>query len=132
LVFINGFLTTNPLIQVFKNDFIQLIVSKKYYILFKWLINHSIHLKIRLKHKSKKKLLSFSLEDDKQKNNNFSDWILQNKNFFFDVPSFLEIDYFTLSVVCLTNTPFLSQLNKDILLETRYGIINLYNWKYIN
>jgi predicted rRNA methylase YqxC with S4 and FtsJ domains len=35
LVFVNGHVTSNPTFLIFKNDFIQLLISLKYYVLFK-------------------------------------------------------------------------------------------------
>jgi predicted rRNA methylase YqxC with S4 and FtsJ domains len=35
LVFVNGSLVRNPTFLIFKNDFLQLLISVKYYILFK-------------------------------------------------------------------------------------------------
>jgi hypothetical protein len=42
LVFLNSYLVTNEKIYLFVNDFLQLIVSLKYYILFKWIKNLNI------------------------------------------------------------------------------------------
>jgi hypothetical protein len=72
LIFVNGYLTFNPYFQIFKNDFIQCIVSQKYYILYKTLLNFTFLKKIRLRHKTRNKLHSLQLEDDKQRSRNFS------------------------------------------------------------
>ena len=88
--------------------------------------------KIRLKYKNQKKLNNFNLEDDKQKNNNFSWWMLDNKYVFFDVFKFIEIDYFTLSIFFLTDKNFFNNLNWDNFLQNKNNILNMYNWKYIN
>ena len=130
--FINGFLCLNPFMQVLKNDFIQLVVTMNYYVIYKWISNWLIVKKIRLKNKSKKKLKSFSLADDKQKSFDLPKWISNNKNLFEDCSKFLEIDYFTLSIFCLYEPLQWSDVNSFNFLETRFSIINLYNWKYIN
>lgn len=38
-VFVNGTLITNPTFNTFVGDFIQLAVSLRYYITYKWLVN---------------------------------------------------------------------------------------------
>jgi hypothetical protein len=66
LVFLNSYLVTNEKVYLFVNDFLQLIVSLKYYILFKWIKNLNIlkkkrlgkfafNLSIRRLHKDRKK-----------------------------------------------------------------------------
>ena len=131
-IYINGCLTINPFFYLFKNDFIQLIISKKYYIFYKFFLNLLYLKKIRLKSKNQKKLNNIYLETAKQKNNSFSWWILDNKNIFLDVSKFIEIDYFTLSIFFLNDKSFFNNLNWDNFLQNKNSILNMYNWKYIN
>jgi hypothetical protein len=77
-------------------------------------------------------LHSLQLEDDKQRSRNFSNWIINNKHLLIDVPNFIEVDYFTLSIFCLFNNSFIDSRNPYSFIDIRYGILNLYNWKYIN
>ena len=118
--------------QLFTGDLIQLIINNKYYILYRWFINISFLKKKKLKSVLKKKInISFDTIE-KKKSNKLPDWILFNKNLFNDVPKYLEVDYFTLSAIVVYE-PFLwSDLNIYNLINYRFGIINLYNWKYIN
>lgn len=39
VVYMNGRLATNPEVVLFAGDVVQLIVSLKYYIVYRWLIN---------------------------------------------------------------------------------------------
>jgi len=48
LVFVNGFCCKNSNFQIFQNDFLQLIVSFKYYITFRWLLNNTQKIKKKL------------------------------------------------------------------------------------
>ena len=132
LVYLNGFICNNPRMQLFIGDLIQLIINNKYYILYRWFINISFLKKKKLKSVLKKKInISFDTLE-KKKSNKLPDWILFNKNLFNDVPKYLEVDYFTLSAIVVYE-PFLwSDLNIYNLINYRFGIINLYNWKYIN
>jgi hypothetical protein len=58
-------------------------------------------------------------------------WILYSKNIIDDVPSFLEVDYFTLSLLVLYEPFNWNDVSNYNLLEQKFSIINLYNWKYI-
>jgi hypothetical protein len=67
----------------------------------------------------------------KKKSYNIPKWILSNKNLFDDCSNYLEVDYFTLSAFIIYE-PFLwSDINFYNLIEQKFSIINLYNWKYI-
>jgi len=131
LIYLNGYICNNPKIQLFVGDFIQLIINNKYYILYKWFLNISIIKKKKLKQVLKKKInISFDTIE-KKKSNRLPNWILFNKNSINDVSKYLEVDYFTLSAFVLYE-PFLwSDINIYNLINYRFGIINLYNWKYI-
>jgi len=38
-VFVNGTISVNPNLKLFTNDFIQLIITLRYYIVYRWLVN---------------------------------------------------------------------------------------------
>lgn len=131
LIYLNGIICCNCNFQIFIGDFIQLIINLKYYILYKWLINLSLKKKNRLKNISKKKSNPSINSDEKKRSNSLPKWILFSKNSIDDVAKFLEVDYFTLSIMILYE-PFLwSDLNTYNLIDQRFAVINLYNWKYI-
>jgi len=131
LIYLNGFVCNNHKTQLFIGDFVQLIINNKYYILYKWFLNISITKKRKLKQILKKKInISFDTVE-KKKSNRLPHSILFNKNSIGDVSKYLEVDYFTLSAFVLYE-PFLwSDINVYNLINYRFGIINLYNWKYI-
>lgn len=131
LIFINGFNCFNQNYQIFIGDFIQLVVSIKYYLLHKWLINWNMKKKNRLKNAAKKKLYTQIDFEEKQRSYKLPKWVLFSKNITADSPNYLEIDYFTLSFFVLYE-PFLwTDVNPYNILDTRFGVINMYNWKYI-
>ena len=132
LIYVNGIITNNPNLQIFVGDFIQLIIHLKYYILIKWFLNINIKKKNKIKNIFRKKTPSTLYSDDKKKSYNIPKWILFNKNLFEDCPNYLESDFFTLSTFVIYE-PFLwSDINPYNLLEQKFSIVNLYNWKYIN
>ena len=132
LVFVNGSKSSNPNLNVFQNDFIQIIVSLKYYIIFRWLSNWNSSKRIRLRKLSKTKFKKFKIMANKQRSHNLPDWILSSRLKSFDIPKYLEVDFFTLSSFVLYEPFVINDFNSTNFLESRSEIINMYNWKYIN
>jgi ribosomal 50S subunit-recycling heat shock protein len=130
-IFINGAKTKNYLEQVFVNDFIQLAVSCKYYITYRWLMTWQITKKNKFKYRLNKKW-NVRHADDKQKSKNLPLWLLKNKNLNEDVPLYSEVDYFTLSCFIITEPFFFNDIDAISFLSKPFSIINLFNWKYIN
>jgi hypothetical protein len=131
LIFLNGFNCSNPNLQTFVGDFIQLIVNLKYYVLYRWFSSLSLKKKNKLKNVLRKKNNSNSQSDEKKKSYSFPKWITYSKNTIDDVSNFLETDYLTLSVFILYEPFVWSDLNTYNLIDQRFTVINLYNWKYI-
>jgi hypothetical protein len=48
-VFVNGVGANNPNLKLFVGDFIQLIVTLRYYIVFRWLVNWNNYHNLRFK-----------------------------------------------------------------------------------
>jgi ribosomal protein S4 len=131
LVFVNGSLVRNPTFLIFKNDFLQLLISVKYYILFKWLKNFQLIKRKRLGKFISNVSLNKLNKDKKKPRVTFPTWTLNALIFNYDVPKFLEVDFLTLSVFCLYE-PFLPQdFNHSLWNLEKTSIYNLYNWKYI-
>ncbi len=131
LIYINGILCNNQNLQIFVGDFVQVIINLKYYIVSRWFLNLNLKKKNKIKNVFRKKNAAYSHSDEKKKSYTMPKWILFNKNLFDDCANYLEVDYFTLSSFVLYE-PFLwSDINPYNLLEQKFSIINLYNWKYI-
>ena len=131
LIFLNGFNCSNSNFQIFIGDFIQLIINLKYYILYRWFSNLSLKKKNKLKNVLRKKNKTINQSDEKKKSYSFPKWITYSKNIIDDVSNFLETDYLTLSVFVLYEPFIWSDLNAYNLIDQRFTVINLYNWKYI-
>jgi hypothetical protein len=69
---------------------------------------------------------------NKQRSRNLPDWILTSRLKSFDIPKYLEVDFFTLSTFILYEPFLFNDLNSISYLESRSEITNMYNWKYIN
>ena len=135
LIWLNGAVCRNFEIALLTGDFIQLIVHNKYYILYRW-INHSFYQKrLKLKNKIYTKIQKQKNQrsyEDKQRSSVLPKWVWHNKIFLFDVPHYLEVDYFTLSV-CLLYEPFTwADVDPYHFINTRTSALNMYNWKYLN
>lgn len=131
LIYLNGLICSNPNLQIFSGDFIQLVLNLKYYILYRWFSNLSLKKKNKLKSILKKKNNNFNYSDEKKKSYSFPNSIIYSKNIIDDVPNFLEVDYLTLSLFVLYEPFNWNDLNTYNLIDQRFSIINLYNWKYI-
>lgn len=131
LVFVNGSVCLNPHFQIFVGDFIQLIISLKYYILWKWLVSWSIKKRIRLRNLASKKLTISSSTEKKTKSHKLPKWIMFSKHSIGDISKYLEVDYFTLSLMIIYEPFMWLDINPYTIIDTRYSIINMYNWKYI-
>ena len=132
VVFVNGLLASNPNFNLFSGDFIELIVSLKYYIVYRWMLNWNRYKKIRLSKLSKVKFKKKSSLKGKQRSSNLPDWVLTSRVKSLDVPKYLEVDFFTLSSFILYEPFLMSDFNPSNLVDSRTEILNMYNWKYIN
>lgn len=131
-VFVNGFAISNPHTVIVKGDFLQLLIHIKYYIIMKW--------QKKAVSKTTKRLLRFvgrkfkpknyRLESDR--NYRLPDWLLKLTRYTGHVPSYIELDFFTLSGFMIFN-PFLSFHFSPFMGDINHPrVLRLYNWKYIN
>lgn len=131
LVFNNGLLAVNNAMRLFVNDFIQLFVSIKYYISYRWLNNWRRFNKLKLIKLINHKRNSSKYDLSKQVSRHLPDWVF---NYIFkniDIPKYLEVDFFTLSIFMVFQPNRVNQFNPLSFIETRHNIYTMYNWKYI-
>ena len=82
--------------------------------------------------KLQKKLNSNAyMELFKTKSHVYPDWILYEQNVEDDVSKYLEIDFFSLSILIIYEPFFINDLNLHNLYHVKHNVINMYNWKYI-
>jgi hypothetical protein len=127
LVFLNGRTVFSGKVYTVRNDFIQILVSIKYYILFKWFMNWEVLKKTRLN-----RLLYLSrLKTKRTFRKTLPDWVLRKISYPYDVPKYVEVDYLTLSAFVLYE-PYLSNDFTHMFQKfSRSPIYNVYNWKYL-
>jgi hypothetical protein len=134
LFFINGKSPIYKDVSCVVNDFIQLVISKWYYVFSRWLINWNIVRSSKIKRLIYKKSLSSRytiMKSRKQKSSSVPDWIFNSKYDFSDIKPFIEVDFLTLSffVIYEPYTSYYYPSGKNFL--PKNYIYKLYNWKYI-
>ena len=121
LTFLNGSQVANSDAQVLPNDFIQLTIFLKYYMVHKFQQNQIFQQRRVLG-----RLLWQRGKNWTKSNCNFPNWAKKLDATFLDVPLALEVDYFSSSCYVLDFTNVDSS-NRD----TYPNVLPLYNWKYI-
>ena len=121
LTFLNGSLSSNPNLHLTQHDFIQLVVSLKYYTIAKWQITQTLRNKSILS-----KLLWKRGKNWRRSKFTFPNWVLNFSTTFLDTPLYLEVDHFSLSTYVLT-----ANYAKSDGKQAYPKVLPLYNWKYI-
>ena len=127
LVFLNGRILFNGKVYGLRNDLIQILISIKYYILFKWLTNWGLVKQARLG-----RLLYLSrIQTKRVVRKVLPDWVLRKISYPYDVPKYVEVDYLTLSTFILYEPFLLNDFTHIFQKFSRSPIYNVYNWKYL-
>ena len=133
-IYLNGVTTLSTSNIIIKNDIIQLVVSVWYYMFNKWLTNWT-QLRIkkfkRLVYRKNKPLQYKIMKNKKQISYYTPHWITQTRYDNTDIKPYVEVDFFTLSSVVLTETYTQHYHKPDDLPDLRNSTYLLYNWKYI-
>jgi hypothetical protein len=137
LVFLNYRIASDAELLVAPNDFIQILVSLRYYLTFRWLSNWTILRLRRIRRlifrKSKAKQYKAS-NLRKQISRYIPNWVYDMRYDDFDTKPYLEVDYLTLSIFVLTEPHLISYYRAYDLpdLPIHHSVYRMYNWKYIN
>lgn len=67
------------------------------------------------------------MKNKKKRSNYIPNWIFLNQYDINDVRSYLEVDYFTLSIVIIYDPFFLSYITQNNVIDKKYSIYRLYN-----
>jgi hypothetical protein len=114
LVYLNGKSVFNRDLLTSENDLIQLIVSKWYYVLYRWLFNWTSQRNKKFKRLVFRKSLAGKhklMKTRKQKSFYTPNWIYNNQYDLSDNKPYLEVDYFTLSTFVLYDPMFFNYLS---------------------
>jgi hypothetical protein len=130
-IWINGFQVNNIHFQLYLNDFIQINISWKYFIYFKWLLNLSKLKFNKINWKYNIKLFNLKYRIKKFKMIKAPKWIESNIYLYLDIPNYLEVDFLSLSIYIIYEPYNNKDINNLYLQFFSFNIMNLYNWKYI-
>ena len=130
-VFLNGTPVSNNTINLFSNDFIQLVVNLKFYIALRWIKTWFLLRKNRVSKVFYRKYRPAPFNKNIRIVRELPRWFFDLEFTGGDISRCFEMDYFTLSIFVL---PY--PLNTAKLVPTRSyhfdaRILNMYNWKYI-
>lgn len=134
LVYLNGLPVTGAKASVFQNDLLQLIISKWYYVAYRWIANWTLKRHKKFKRLVYRKGLAGKhrvMKLRKQKSYYTPHWIYLARYDISDIKPYLEVDYMTLSVCVVYNPYILYYYSPDDTPDLRSTIYRLYNWKYI-
>jgi len=130
LVYLNGLVANNDL-PLNKGDIINLVFSEKYFNFFKSSFSQKLKLTYSVGYRLWR-LNRFKNNFYKQSPTGIPDWIFKIGFFYEDTPSFLEIDYTTLSLILLKLPNNYNHYNFYFTKFVTLFLIRHYNWKYIN
>lgn len=91
------------------------------------MLNWNKYKRTRLLKLAKVKFKKQGMMRDKQKSTNLPDWVLTSRIKSFDIPKYLEVDYFTLSTFVLYEPFLLNDFNPLSVVDSRIEIFNMYN-----
>lgn len=129
-VYINRILVKNSNYIVKKGDCVELIYSKLYFLYllkFKYICEKNImkiRTKIWIKFKNKHSLTTHN--EDNILNIYINNWLLK-----YSIPLYLEVDYFTLSIVVVANLKNVHELSFFFRRFFTFYLYRLYNWKWL-
>ena len=130
-VFVNGHVCTNTFLNVFFSDFIQLVINIKYYVVNKWLMNWSLRNSTRVLQLNRKFAQKRSSDNVSFKPKPLPNWIFRIRYSNYDIPRYIEVDFFTLSAFVVQYTNSLKNVTSVVSQDTQFKVFNMYNWKYI-
>jgi hypothetical protein len=103
-IYLNGLVVNNLNTYLIKNDLIQLIVSKWYYIIYRWFSNWIFNRLKKFKKLVYKKGLSSKyklMKTFKQKSLYTPNWVYNSEFYNNDIKPYIEVDYFSLSTIII-------------------------------
>jgi hypothetical protein len=133
-VYLNGWNCTNLHTRLFTNDFIQLVINLKFYIVTRWLKNITSHKRTKVSKIFYRKLrpgVSRGPTKTPKKSRNLPTYFFDLQNLYSDIPKCFEVDYFTLSIFIVHDQLFFEKQLPTRSSKIDHLTLNMYNWKYI-
>jgi hypothetical protein len=130
-VYVNNKLVSNKFFEIKVNDCIKLITFNSYFDYISNIYKFFNKKKTKIKYKQWKNFKSNSKNSLNTKRwlPNFLDKFLFYR---LDIPKFLEVDFFSLSIIYLYNDKNIIYKNKFFLKFISFYMMKMYNWKKLN
>lgn len=133
-VFLNGTMCQNLTVQLFVNDFIQLLVNAKFYLILRLLRAGMLARRYRLNRIFFRKITSINYKKyykTPKMSRNLPNVFFDLQYLHGDIPKYFEVDYFSLSMFVVQD-----QISCENWLPKQSFVhnpltLNMYNWKYI-
>ena len=133
-IYLNGTVIPDLNTQVVPQDFIQLVISNWFYIYNRWVTNTTLLRTRKFKRLVYRKGMAGKykiIKLRKQRSRYTPKWIYYSRFDHSDIKTYLEVDYFTMSMFILYNPYLLDYSAPDDTIDLRISIYKMYNWKYI-
>ena len=130
-IYLNGALTYNSHLKVFLNDFIQLIISLKFFITLKWLRNWSEARQNRVTRVFYSKYRPSGTDKSFRFARPLPEWFFDLRFAYRAIPQNVEVDFFTLSIFVIHDKLIADPTEPIRANLYNSTILNMYNWKYI-
>jgi ribosomal protein S4 len=128
-VYLNSIVVTNLKTTVQRHDFIQMPVTPKYFIYFRWM--YSWMLKRKSKLMPRVIMIAEARRSEKPRKVPYPDWILQSRYTDEDIPNYLEVDFLSMSIAVLTLPLRADEFDPYLISHLNVYTPKMLNWKYI-
>ena len=133
-VYLNSIVCSNSSTRLFVNDFVQLVVNLKFYVVLRWIKTWSVQRRFKASRVFYRKIKPMNyrkFNKTPKLSKNLPQWFFDLQYSQGDVPKYFEVDYFSLSIFVIHD-----QITSERWLPTKSNLynpltLNMYNWKYI-
>ena len=133
-IFLNGINCTNRATRLFLNDFIQLLVNIKFYLVLRLINSWTSQKNFRVSKLFYRKIQPMNnirIDKTPKLSRNLPYWFFDLQHFYTDIPKYLEVDYFTLSIYVVHDYLYYERFTPFRNFRYNPLTLNMYNWKYI-
>lgn len=130
-IYINGISCVDSNRVLVPGDVIQIPVSNAYYVAYRWMLSENFKLHTRLYPQLASMNATRKQSKPKTPKAHYPQWILNARMLTEDIPSFLEVDFLSLSIVVLFEPSTVFDFEKFKFKYLELFSPKLYNWKYI-
>lgn len=132
LIYVNGSPVNNPLKILKESDRVNFIFNKNYFFYYRKMMAFVKSDFFKLKeYKALRKSRSQNYHYSRTKKPDQPSWTRRYGYYGVEVPSFLEIDYLTMTIIIVYEPKHYYEFNKNTTKFVNFYQRHLYNWRYI-